>query len=100
MQLGDLISRFADEAEAEEALLALSDLALLANLRIRAEANGLPLGAYAAMAVNRYAADASDEEWVTLIGAMGRASDPGATFLHRALDHDPTARIRTADELG
>ena len=84
MQLGDLISRLADEAEAEEAILALTDLTLLANLRSRAEASGLALGAYAAAAVNRYAAGASDEEWITLIGAMGRARDPGATFLERA----------------
>jgi hypothetical protein len=87
MQLGDLIARFGDEAEAEEAILALSDLALLAQLRRRAEADGLALGAYAAAAVNHYAAVASDEEWITLMGALGRARDPGAIFLSRALAH-------------
>jgi hypothetical protein len=88
MQLGDLIARFGDEAEAEEAILALSDLTLLAQLRHRAEADGLELGAYAAAAVNHYAADASDEEWITLMGALGRAGDPGAIFLSRALAHE------------
>ena len=73
------------EVEAEEAILALCSLPLLTNLRSRAEANGLALGAYAAAAVHRYAADASDEEWITLVGAMGRARDPGAIFLERAL---------------
>ncbi len=87
MQLGELIARFADEAEAEEAILGLADLALLAELRKRADADGLDLGAYAAAAVNRYAAVASDEEWITLIGAMSRARDPGAIFLERALAH-------------
>ena len=85
MLLGDLMARFADEAVAEEAILGLSDLALLAQLRAQAEANGLELGTYVAAAANRYASDASDEEWTTLIGAMGRAADPGATYLRRAL---------------
>jgi hypothetical protein len=55
MLLGDLIARFADETVAEEAILGLSDLALLAELRAQAQASGLDLGAYAAAAVNRYA---------------------------------------------
>ena len=31
------------------------------------------------------ASEASDEEWVSLIGAIGRAPDPGLTYLRRAL---------------
>jgi len=85
MLLGDLIAQFTDETVAEEAILGLSDLALLAELRAQAQASGLDLGAYAAAAVNRFASEASDEEWVTLIGAMGRAQDPGAIYLKRAL---------------
>jgi hypothetical protein len=85
MLLGDLIAQFTDEAVAEETILGLSDLALLAELRARAQASGLDLGAYAAAAVNRYASEASDEEWVTLMGALGRADDPGAIYLKRAL---------------
>jgi hypothetical protein len=46
MLLGNLIARFADETVAEEAILGLSDLALLAELRAQAEASGLDLGAY------------------------------------------------------
>jgi hypothetical protein len=85
MLLGDLIAQFTDEAVAEEAILGLADLSLLAESRARAQASGLDLGAYAAAAVNRYASDASDEEWVTLLGALGRARDPGAIYLERAL---------------
>jgi hypothetical protein len=95
--LGDLVARFADETVAEEAILGLSDLALLAALRARAETSGLDLGAYAAAAVNRYASDASDEEWVTLIGAMGRARDPGAVYLERALGYAIGHRARDAE---
>ena len=85
MLLGDLIARLFDETVAEEAILGLSDLALLAQLRARAEASKLDLGAYAEAAASRYASEASDEEWITLMGAMGRAQDPGAVYLKRAL---------------
>ena len=84
MMLGDLVARLRDEAVVEEALLAFTDLALLADLRAQAEASGLELGAYAAAAVSRYASDAPAEEWVTLMGAMSRSQDPGAVYLKRA----------------
>ena len=48
MLLGDLIARLSDEDAAEEVLLGLSDLPLLAELGARAQANGLRLGTYAA----------------------------------------------------
>lgn len=85
MLFGDLLSRFTDEAVATEAILSLADLRLLTALRERAEADGLDLGSFAALAVQRYAEEASDEEWVTLMGAMERSNDPGLTCLKRAL---------------
>ena len=84
MLLGDLISRFSDEAVAEETVLALGDLAMLAALRERSAETGLEIGAYMAAAARRYASEASDEEWITLMGVMGKASDPGAVYLTRA----------------
>ena len=84
MLLGDLLSRFDDEAVAAETILRVGDLALIAALTRNAESLDLSLGAYAAQAVRQYADNASDEEWTTLIGQMGRAEDPGATFLKRA----------------
>ena len=87
MLFGDLIAQLSDESAAEEVLLRLSDLPLLAELRVQAEANGLGLGAYTAAAVNRYASEASAEEWASLIGAIGRGQDPGVTYLKRALAH-------------
>jgi hypothetical protein len=85
MLLGDLIARFSDETVAEQAILGLANLPLLAELRTQAEANGLDLGAYAAAATSRYASEAPDEEWTTVLGAMSRAHDPGAVYLERAL---------------
>ena len=87
MLLGDLLSRFIDESIAANALLRLSDVALLAEVRARAKADGLALGTFAALAVQRYAQDASNEEWVTLMGELGRCEDPGLTCLKRALIH-------------
>jgi hypothetical protein len=84
MLLGDLLGQFTDESIAAETILGLGDLKLIAKLREQAEASGLTLGAYAAGAVRRYAAEATDEEWVTLMGALGRAQDPGAVCLQRA----------------
>jgi len=84
MLLGDLLNRFDDEAVAAETVLRVGDLALIAAMTRNAEALGLSLGTYAAQAVRQYADNASDEEWTTLIGQMGRAEDPGAVCLKRA----------------
>ena len=72
---------------ASETLLRLGDLSLVAALRERAEAEGETLGAYAAGTVRRFAAEASDETWITLMGALARAEDPGAVCLKHAFTH-------------
>ena len=87
MLLGDLLARFKDETVASETILRLGDLSLVAALRERAEAEGESLGAYAAGTVRRFAAEASDETWISLMGALARAEDPGAVCLKRALAH-------------
>jgi hypothetical protein len=87
MLLGDLLARFTDETVAEEVLLSLANLPLLAQVRTQAQTSGLDLGTYAAAAASRYASEAPDEEWTTLIGAMSRAEDPGAVYLERALSY-------------
>ena len=84
MLLGDLLNAFDDEAVATETILRVGDLALIAAMQREAAALGLSLGAFAAATVRRYADSASDEEWTTLIGQMGRAEDPGAVCLKRA----------------
>ena len=87
MLLGDLLARFTDEAVAAEAILQIGNLALAVKMQDEAEAEGVTLGAYAAAAVRRYAAEASEEEWVTLMGALQRATDPGGVCLQRAFAH-------------
>src|SRR5512143_3820201 len=86
MLLGDILNRLEDDGEAAEVILGAGDLRLLAVMRERAEAEGLDLAAYAKAAVQRYAAEASDEEGLTMMGQIGRAADPGQACLKRAFE--------------
>ena len=85
MLLGDMIARFDDEATALQMLLSLDDLALIARLREICEQEGCSVAEFARRAVHIYAASASDDEWVTAIGVMGRTQAPGRELLRRAL---------------
>jgi hypothetical protein len=87
MMLGDILARLNDESEAAEIILGVGDLRLLAAMQERAQSEGLDLAAYARAAVQRYAAEASDEEWITLMGLIGRAGDPGTACLKRAFEN-------------
>ena len=87
MMLGDLLARFGDEFSATEAVLSLADLRLVARLCQQAATERLGLGAFAAGAGRRYADEASDEEWVTLMGELARSADPSLAFIRRALSH-------------
>lgn len=81
MLLSDIILRFDTPSYAEETILALGGLNLLARMRAEAEVEGETLGAFARNAVQRFAAEASEEDWVTLIGALARTDDPGSVCL-------------------
>lgn len=87
MLLGDLLASLSNEAAATEAILSVNDLSMLTAMRQQAEADGLDLPAYVAGTVRRYASEASDEEWITLMGLLNRAPDPGAVCLKRAFEH-------------
>jgi len=84
MLLGDLLASFEDDAVAAETALRVGDLTTLNRMRQHAEANGISVGEYAQTAVRRFSDGATDEEWVSLLGAMGRTDDPGAVCLQRA----------------
>jgi hypothetical protein len=85
--LGDLLTDLTDETKALETILGVGDLTLLTVVRERAAADGVALGAYVVETVQRYANEASDEEWITLMGALNRSPDPSATCLKRAFEH-------------
>jgi hypothetical protein len=85
MLLGELLSRFDDEATAEEAALAIGDLVLLSALHADAAAQGLGIGELMMMAMRRYSAAAGDEEWLSLMAALARSDDPARVALERML---------------
>ena len=75
-----------------EIILGVGDLKLLAAMRQFAQAEGLDLAAYARAAVQRYTAQASDEEWLTMMGQIGGTTDPGLIYLKRAFEKATSAR--------
>jgi len=85
MLLGDLIARFQDEAAASETLLSLGDLALTARVLASAADSNISAGELAVQAVGRFVDGAGDDEWLTLLGRISRADDPGRAFLHHVL---------------
>lgn len=92
MNLGDLIASLEREVSGESALEALGEIVLLNEVRAMAEAFGEQLGTYVATSARRFAAGAGDEIWLSLIGAMERAEQPGQVAMRRmlrwALDDD------------
>ena len=87
MMLGDVIARFEEETFASEALFALDDLALIARVLAVAAENHLSAGEFATQSVGQFVSGATDEEWLTLIGLMSRAENPGQVFLRRVLSN-------------
>ena len=87
MLLGDVIVKFEDEAFVNETLLSLDDLALAAEVIMAADHNDVSAGEFAAHSVGQFVNSASDEEWLTLIGLMSRADNPGQVFLRRVLSN-------------
>ena len=107
MQIGELIARFEDEAVATEALIGLGDIVLTSEVSRAAAAKKMTIGEFAATAVQRFANRATDEDWLTLLGRMSRADDPGQIFLRFILSaaiaedgggrhsHSPTITMRS-----
>lgn len=95
MLLGQVLNRLGDESFAAEILLGLADLPLMVDVEATGRRFGESPPRYAANAVRRFAAFASDDDWLALMTALGRAKDPGATCLRHMLlwslrqDSDP-----------
>lgn len=85
MLLGQLLERLGDEAVAAETLIALGDLPLFAEIEKAGDSFGETASVYAAGAARRFAAQASDEDWLALMTALDRADDPGLACLRQML---------------
>lgn len=81
MQLGDIIAMLDDDTVATEYLLGCGDVTLLLEVgEVASRFNETP-GEYASGAVRRFADSAGDEDWLALVGALGRSDDPGRSCL-------------------
>lgn len=82
--LGDLPASLTDETTTTETLLCVGDLKLLTAAAERAAAAGIELAAFVIQVTRRYADEAADEEWITLMGLLNRSPNPGINSLPRA----------------
>lgn len=99
MHLGNLIARLESDDDAAAALEALGNVVLFTRVCATAERFGETPGAYVGGAVRRFAAAASGEDWLDLVGALGRTPDPGRVALERILSWS-IARDEALDGLG
>ena len=92
MQLGALIRRLEDEADAARAIEALGDVILYSRVEAMGRLHDESPGGYLAGAVRRFAHKGSDDDWLAVMTAIERADDPAravmARMLHWALDKD------------
>jgi hypothetical protein len=92
MHLGTLLNRLETESHAGAALLALGDLTLFARVEAMGAEHDEEPGEYVANGARRFAARASDEDWLGLMNAIERADDPGRAVLEKivrwSLDKD------------
>ena len=77
MILGDVLGQFDDPSVVATALTQLGDFALLARAETKASAHGETLGEYVAASVRLFSNNASADDWVAMMAAMGRETDPG-----------------------
>ena len=85
MHLGNLIARLENDDAAADALEALGDVVLFARVCVIAQQFDESPGAYVGGAARRFAAVASSEDWLDLVGALSRTSDPARAALAKIL---------------
>lgn len=94
MMLGTLVTRLGEPGVAEATLLEAGDITLLARLQETARAEGVNLATFASRSVRHFLDHAGEEDWLQLMGVMGRSQEPGLvalrTILESALRHART----------
>jgi hypothetical protein len=86
MVLGQVLQQLGDETFATEALLAMRDLPLMVEIEMTGRQFGESPGEYAAGASRRFAAAATNEDWLALMTALERADDAGAACLKHMVE--------------
>jgi hypothetical protein len=83
MQLGILLNHLEIDANAGAALEALGDIVLFARVEAMGAEYDEDPGVYVANGARRFAARASDEDWLGLMNVIERATDPGRAVLEK-----------------
>jgi hypothetical protein len=96
MMLSHILRNLTDDRLAEEALIGLGDLVLLAAIEAEAALFEEERGEYVVSAVRRFARLANDEDWLAVMGKLERGKRPAEAFLtvvlHWALKRDSEER--------
>jgi hypothetical protein len=83
MQLGTLLNQLENDSHAGVALEALGDIVLFARVEAMGAQHDEAPGEYVANGARRFAARASDEDWLGLMNAIERSQDPGRAVLEK-----------------
>lgn len=81
MMLSHILRGLMDDRAAEEALISLGDLVLLASVETEAAHFEETRSEYVVGAVRRFARLASDEDWLAVMGKLERGDRPAEAFL-------------------
>jgi hypothetical protein len=81
MMLSHILRNLTDDRLAEEALIGLGDLVLLAAIDAEAALFEDARGEYVVGAVRRFARLAHDEDWLAVMGKLERGERPAEAFL-------------------
>lgn len=84
--LGRLIASLDEPQVAEDLLLALDAPALQGRIVTASAAQGRASSEMMAALVRGFLDTASDDEWLQLVGIMGRAADPGLAAMRAILE--------------
>ncbi len=97
MLLSSILTKLQNEADAGAALEALGDVVLFSQVETAARKHDETPGEYASGAAQRFAAAASDEDWLALMTAIERSDDPAQTTLERMVRWSLAADANTGD---
>ena len=81
MLLGSILEHLADEPSAATALEALGNIVLLTKVTDMGRLHDESPGEYTSGAARRFAASATDEDWLGLVTLIERSDDPARTLL-------------------
>lgn len=83
MMLSSVLTGLSDDTGAANALVALGNLVLLAQVHAAAVQHDETPGEYVSGAGRRFAAFASSEDWLTLMTALEKTDDPSSACLDK-----------------